>query len=569
MTIARLNAQLASGKITQAEYASRVKQMHASASSNGSSIKNQTKKKTKGKKKKAQNGASAPLAGSGGGRSGRGLVGPPVAGTINRSINVKSDLEMYVAALASPENPSSAITRVPTRNSKYSATFQSSQTFPIMFDSAWTTDQGRFCVLAKPILGDAGGQGGGQAPPTTWKVCLADGNLGAWDNGTTWSSNQSYSPYSGGKDLRVDKFCPFFTAADPFLSVYYSGGTVTGLRNPLGTAPVKSEQNISTDYVQAAGPVGLTLLGPGNYLVSMAVVGTGLTGLALNVFVPPYASLVAATNGTQYQLTAIQTLVGGTTVLTFAWALTLFTSCYVGYTVSGTTVTSAVQLMSQVYQQYNDNTQNGGAIDRIRPVSMSLLVTCTVASLVNGGTIVGKLLNKSQCDKEFFVDVVNAETGQFQNWEALADTGNAYVGKFEDGARVIWLPEDDSDVDFLTPDESLTHSFPCALIAGQFTPGQTGFPSGQIAKCTLVTNYEITTSYTCLPGQKLSGNDFMMSEAFNIINQMPTATCNDGHWDYVKQIVARARAGAMSIGKWAWSNRETLLTTGAAVVSAL
>jgi len=51
----------------------------------------------------------------------------------------------------------------------------------------------------------------------------------------------------------------------------------------------------------------------------------------------------------------------------------------------------------------------------------------------------------------------------------------------------------------------------------------------------------------------------MMSEAFNIMNGMPSATMNGGHWDAVKSAMARAFAGAKSIGKWAWMNRDVII----------
>jgi len=120
---------------------------------------------------------------------------------------------------------------------------------------------------------------------------------------------------------------------------------------------------------------------------------------------------------------------------------------------------------------------------------------------------------------------------------------------------------------FYTPDEMNDHDYPCALISGQFTPGQTGFPSGQIARAIVVTNYEFTTSYTCLAGEKISGNDILMSEAFNIMNTMPTATMNGAHWDFVKKIMGRAAQGAKQIGSWAWANRETIMGVGKGIAS--
>jgi len=544
----RLINQLKSGKITQAEYQQRLLQQKASAGG--------AKKTQKPKKKRAPN--SSPATGSNavprGPSTRASRIGNPSAA------GPKSDLEKYIESLACPESDKSAVARVPTRNSKFSSTFQSVQTFPIMYDNAWTPtrDVGRFCLLVKPILGDAGGAGGAPAPPNNWKSCLADGNLSSWQAGGSWTSSNSYTPYSGGKDLRVDKFCPFFTSPDSFLSRYTSTGGMT-LLAPLGVNPDVSEQNISTAY-QIATLHGLTLLGAGNYLLTLILDGTTLTNAVVNAYLPPGVNLIPATLGTQYQLTLIGTgtAVDGT-ALTKVWALTLSSSLWIGYTVTGATITGSYQFLSQVYQQFNDNTQNGGAIDRIRPISMSVLVTCTVADLVNGGTITGKLLNKSQCTKEFFNDITNAETGQFQDWEALSDTGNLYQGKFTDGARVIWLPEDDSDTDFLTPDESLDHEYPCALICGQFSPGQASFPAGQIARAIVVTNYEFTTSYTCLAGEKISGNDIMMSEAFNIMNTMPTATMNDAHWGFVQRVLQRAKQGAVSIGKWAFANRETIM----------
>jgi len=498
--------------------------------------------------------------------SGGGRIGP----SVKNAAGPKTDLEKYIESLVTPESDKSALCRVPTRNSKFSSTFQSVQTFPITYNADWTTDQGRFCLLVKPILGDAGGAGGAPAPPTAWKCCLADGTLGFWQRGGTWTSSNSYVPYTGGKDLRVDKFTPFFTAPDSFLS-RYTGNVGTGtytLKSPLGTLPDVSEQNITTAYQVAPGGYGLTLLGAGNYLVTLIMSGTGITAASLIAYLPPGSNVIPGTLGTQYQVTSIGfDTSNDMTSATFVWALTLFQSMWVGYTVTGTTIISGYQFLSQVYQQFNSNTQAGGAIDRIRPISMSVIITCTVAKLVNGGTIVGKLLNKSQCSKEFFQDITNAETGQFQDWNAIADTGNVYNGAFEDGARVIWLPEDDSDVDFYTPDEMNDHDYPCALISGQFTPGQTGFPSGQIARAIVVTNYEFTTSYTCLAGEKISGNDILMSEAFNIMNTMPTATMNGAHWDFVKKIMGRAAQGAKQIGSWAWANRETIMGVGKGIAS--
>jgi len=236
---------------------------------------------------------------------------------------------------------------------------------------------------------------------------------------------------------------------------------------------------------------------------------------------------------------------------------------WVSWQVQGTSIATAVQnqwlTITTDYNAGLTNTYNGGAIDSIRPVAMSLLLTAVVPGLIDGGIIVGKRLNKNQCNKDFFADVTNTEVGNLQYHESLNDTGNVYTGKLKDGARVIWAPEDDSDLTFFTPDEMNSHDYPCCLISGRFIPGASTVVSGVIMRAVCVTVYEFDTGYTVFISAMVSGNDIMMSEAFNIINGMPSATMNGDHWQVIKAAMVRALAGAKAIGRWAWSNKDVLI----------
>jgi len=572
----RLNNLLSSGKITKAEFDNRVRQRALSLNlPNGSSSGSKS-----GRKKRAQarqNGGQMSTPGTVPQKQPRRNNKMAVAGPARRGLNqngnlsiaqslpaTMSDLQSYIGCIGSPE---SAMSRVPTRNSKYTTLYRSQMSFPITYNSAWSSNLGRFSVLAKPGLGQAGGRLTNGNFARRWKVNLADGTLGSWNAVGSWTQTGSYVPSTGGKDLQVDKFTPFMTQQDAFYALISSGPAGETKTAPLGTNPDIDPANYNFQWLYSVqtGGVGGFFLSPGNYAISTnSDNGTTLTGDTLTFYVPPGVSGGLAIVNRDYQVNMeAGSISAAGDFLHSDWLVTVFNPVWVSWQVQGTAVsTNRGDSWMSITSQYNNdltNTLNGGAIDSIRPVAMSLLVTSVVPGLVDGGIIVGKRLNKNQCNKDFFADITNIEVGNLQNHEALADTGNIYTGKFKDGCRVIWAPEDESDLTFFTPDEMNGHDYPCLIISGQFIPGSSTITSGVIARAILVTVYEFETSYTVFISEMVSGNDILMSEAFNIINGMPSSSMNGGHWDIIKQAMARAALGAKSIGKWAWANKDVLI----------
>jgi len=580
----RLNQLLDSKQITRKEYDNRVRQRALSLDRSRTPERSRSRGRSRTPRKggnpdnqgpKSRGPSPAPPPKSQPGTP-RGLKvvmgGRTVGGTLeNGSLSISqslpstmSDLQAYIGCIASPE---SCMSRVPTRNSKYTMLYRSQMSFPITYNSAWGSDLGRFSVLAKPFLGQAGGKTQTGNFVRRWKVNLADGTLASWNAGGSWTQPASYVSSTSGKDLQVDKFTPFMTQQDALYGLISSGAAGWTKTAPLGTNPDVDGANYNFNWMYSvqAGGVGGFFLSPGNYAISTNLNGgTGLTGDTLTFYLPPGVGGGLATNLADYEVEMEAGAISADgTFLHSDWVVSVYNPVWVSWQGQGTTipVTRGSAWMTVTTQYNNDlrNTLNGGAIDSVRPVAMSLLVTSVVPGLIDGGIIVGKRLNKNQCTKDFFADITNAEVGNLQNHEALADTGNIYTGKFKDGCRVIWAPEDESDMAFYTPDEMMRHDYPCLLISGQFIPGATTVSSGIIARAILVSIYECDTGYTVFISEMCSGNDILISEAFNIINGMPSATMNGNHWQAVKDVMARAFTGAKAIGRWAWMNKDVLI----------
>lgn len=493
----------------------------------------------------------------------------------------RSALEQYIACMLDPENYTS---RIPDSYVKLTGLFRSKQTIPVFSQNAVTGttpgttwlagDTGKFFALAKPTFGNF-------IPYTSSKVLLADGRLPSWQNGGTWTSQTAYVEKigttnviveGGGSDIRLDKYLIQMIAPSVFFYGVASGGSVS-INNIFGTAPVVHPSSYGIAPIINPPINGVPLLNaiklpPGNYNFAITVTGTGL---GLGTFVLTFRDPTNSFDASNQQQINYSSTVGGT-IVQFNINVVFPDSTIVLVNTTGSTSITGMNWV--ITPQFNDTqsmTESAGGIESVRPVACCFMFTPSTKVVNAVGNLAACRLPKRECMSVVFQDVAGQTgKGQCQEWSDLSDFSGAASTKFEEGIRVVYTPEDDSDRDMLSPDEMNTHEYPCLAIAGQFNPTTTNIvPNQEIGKLSVTTVYEYTTPFTLYELKKCLGNQMLIDTAMQMMGQYPAVTGNPTHFAWLTAALNKAKNEAFKLGKWAFDNKDILIPAGKAIMTAI
>jgi hypothetical protein len=207
---------------------------------------------------------------------------------------------------------------------------------------------------------------------------------------------------------------------------------------------------------------------------------------------------------------------------------------------------------------------SNGAIEQVRPVSQSILVTYMGPKLTDGGTIAMSYVPPDFIKSNYYSVATNSY-GQGQFYENLMKLEGAYNGRLATGAYGWWSPYDTTNMVFQTVDQHNTYNFPGIICSGVFTPIGSTIASGvsaAVLRIEVVTVYEFITKSTAFDQEKLIGSQAIIDGVNNLLMEQPHCMANGKHLDFARNV-------ARGVMTWARANSGWLIPAGKAVMAAI
>lgn len=419
---------------------------------------------------------------------------------------------LYLGALIMPK---ANMARIPDSFPRPTALVRSINVVDVMANFVGQPDDGRFALFIQPHLGAVDS-------PVHYKVGIVD-SLGGWPADLTQAAQ--YVSNLAGSDPRLDPFNASLTQPGNFFFGWNLAFAAAVSNNLLGNAP-PTLQAANYGLVVTQPSPGVFALPPGTYFVSYSAAGAGFTGLTTGG-TATFTALASVLLANAFSFTGIlQVTAAGQT-----WA-----------PVSPSTAITVGNLsFSPIFTDAVSCPANFGAIRTLRPVAMSVLASCVLPELTNGGNIASAYVPPGAIAESFVTNSVQTVNGCLANWENLARLPDSYNGPLKTGTYAWWAPEDFREVSLLTPDELVQEEYPTLVVAGQWTPGTT--PPGNTGtpvRLEIVTIYEFTTTSLLYEQMACVGNQALLDTVNLSLAGQPHCMPNGQHWDWLKGMAKKA-----------------------------
>jgi len=476
---------------------------------------------------------------------------------------VKSGMNPMVQAyLATMIHPKMNQSRIPDSFTRPTALVRSSTTLDIpIFLSASQPDLGRFSAAIQPTLGSI-------SSPSSYKVALAVGNGGPWDN-EDFGNSASYAGVLNGKDVRLDQ--QYFVLTQPPIgdyNLFNSSGVTPQPYITTSTAPYE-KANFSSFQYNTPG-IQLQFFQTGHlgnrWKLPIGQYNFNFVGTTADTFSATATLSVVVGNSTDLQKDETFTLrSAGNTMTNFFAKLTVAApvtvELRVPLTTVGATYTNAMLVITPTV--YSAATQVGtvpfavstssipsgesGIVQSLRTVGMSVLATYTGPLLTNGGNIACAYVPGSTLQSSYFTNAPLSSTGAYQNWENLSMVPGSYNGPISQGTYGWWSAEDNEDLEFKVPDSiSLPGASrpPSIIVSGQYAPGPiTQDQTQTVIRLEVTTVYEVLTTSQLWASVQCVGSQHYMDQANSVLAQQPHCMANADHMQWMKDFWGGVKKG--------------------------
>lgn len=179
-----------------------------------------------------------------------------------------------------------------------------------------------------------------------------------------------------------------------------------------------------------------------------------------------------------------------------------------------------------------------GMLEKVRPVAMSVLATCTTSAAYAGGRCATVLTTGGMDDKIFCTDPTWCSVDGISQMA----TQNQYTGEFAKGSFCWWRPVTSEVCDWYDPIPSVNHQFPLILIAGSIpSVANVTAPSMTV---TLEVVFEVQQNSQLFTKGHSASTTAAREMALNSVAELITATENPGHHDLFGDL-------GSAVGGWA------------------
>jgi hypothetical protein len=461
------------------------------------------------------------------------------------------------------------VTRMPNPVATPVALQKSIREFVISIDASSPSFNGRVAFAVNPHFGSA-------QQPASYKVALCKPGF---NSSTDFSSASAYetvlsnAPGMGGQqiDLRYDPYFQKFT--QPGLSGLRADSGAGALNSPpFGTNPTVNDPfsyglTIRFSATPLVGNGTRVLFPPGQWHVSVS-----------GIFTPANIGNVTILGGPGVNVTLSQSTLGnnalGTqTIYSDDWVITTADSAQGGFvdifTPAGATPQAGTVDILPTFLPELTNPfgapivppMNYGDVAEYRPIAMSVLSTCMLPALTNGGFIAANRTNGRLTQQSFFSSNTNQAIGDFHFWEQIDTQETSYSGPISGGAYTFWMPDTQDDKNILTPSAALANSYPTIIHAAVWTPTNTvGLGVTAVLRVRIVTIYELVSGSPFYPMKQpdLIDNEDLQAVLY-FLNSVQGSMPNGEHLKNIKKYLAK---GAEIVGKgmkWFLDNKERIM----------
>jgi len=443
--------------------------------------------------------------------------------------------EKYALSLA---DPSSYMTRIPDADVRKTCLCQSVYDLPIQVNFSGNENDGRFSILAQPILGKDG------TNVDTFKVALTQVGIPL---DTDWSQPDAYQQIVGGYDIREDRYISQLTGTPAFF-FGVAGGPGTSPAAPFGTAPLFDPLNYGSS-LHATFDAGLGT----NFTIHG---GAGL--FHLNIFFADSVSVFPLSGNATLSPTGEN--FNGAPPSSADVIINATGNWSVGPITATLDPGTPALTITPVSTLGNTSWQNAGAVSQIRPVAMSMLFTSSLPSLTNGGNIAAACLPAATCAPNFFTNVSNSAVGQLQDWASLGAIDGNYSGNLREGAYCYYVPDDPViNSHFNNPEAANRATYPCLLISGQMATPAGMTPGVYLAGRVLITTtYEFTSNTRLWEHQSLIGSTDIYEQGLNFLCREPRAMKNGEHLEWLRRLALALVSPLKQTARFIYDNRDTI-----------
>jgi len=430
--------------------------------------------------------------------------------------------------------------RIPDGYSDETAIFRSVSAFnlPVSFQMAASSDDGRFSFLVQPIVGSV-------SSPAQYQIAAVNtAALTNWDPTVNFASPNLYLSSANGRDVRLDPNLRYLAGG---LSSYYDVGFAAGttVSDLVHATPTADATNTATYSTVLTGGVSYVILPPGTYEIAMTAAWTSATAVPVRLsavftgnlttatIVNNFAALNTPAAGTAGSSSWIGTVTSSGTNNQLSFALTNTDQI----TLSTTVVQGTTRLIITPTQPSNVSYASAGAIESIRPVGMSVLVSYVGSTLDDGGQIAIGQYDADFIASNFFSQA--ASSGQAQNYEVLQQIGHTYTGRVSKGVYCWWRPRSADDSRFRNINQQNITPFPGIICSGQVTrpEGLSVAATESVLRIIVCHAFEFTTTSTAFDQQSCVGSQNHVDTALAKVVREPRAMENAKHMSWIESVL--------------------------------
>lgn len=204
-----------------------------------------------------------------------------------------------------------------------------------------------------------------------------------------------------------------------------------------------------------------------------------------------------------------------------------------------------------------------GIIQKLRPTAMKAHLQFDAPLLTYGGDIAVSVLPGESQNNVFSSNGYSYTS--FQNICSLNRSKKFYKGKVTEGCYAVYAPEQNTDYELISYQDSLSYLYPFIVITGNIT--STGSPGLQtFANLRVVTNYEYTTTSQIVETKSQLGSDNFMQGITAAMSNLDSCHENPKHKSFFQNMLSTAGSIVETVAKVTPAISSVIKTVGAALL---
>lgn len=419
--------------------------------------------------------------------------------------------------------------RIPTAYNNETALIKSRRVFKVTVPPASVPpapQDGKFSFFVQPKLG---------APDSPLHFQIG------WIDYTTGlpADLGELSAYHGepqnGQSLAIDPNGPWITQNEPRFALLHSPTGAVGV-NPLNGATNVSVNGVRMTYnmdwkvtpgVGVFNNASILSVPAGTYVVTITFASTGPIADATPFEIYKKGRTTAVLpSPVPYITTSFVAATDDTLTNTYAITLDESEDIAVMLTANQTKMTVMMSPLTSPAVEWN---ASNGLTESLRPVGMSVLTTCVLADLNNGGEIACCV-----SPQKFYDKLTANDSDRWDSVQGITSLGvPMHSGNLKFGACAWWRPSTQEDIAFRDPTDANDYEYPIILVTGTASAA----PPGTVVMVTVEFCYEIIQGTQLFDKKRQTGTTAIYESGINLANRVTNVSENPEHNSVVKDVL--------------------------------